>query len=157
SYRVLAHALARVNGPAWQLVVVGDGPMREEVERLFDPRPAFLGALPQRRIAEVLAACDLYAWPAVNEAYGMALLEAQAAGVPVVAAATRGVPDIVRHGQTGTLVPYGDEAAFAAAMRELLGDAERRTALGREAARHVAAERSLDAAAARLHAALASL
>ena len=87
----------------------------------------------------------------------MALLEAQAAGVPVVAAATRGVPDIVLDGQTGTLVPYGDEDAFAAALRELLLDAERRSALGREAARHVAAERSLAAAAARLQSALAAL
>jgi len=157
SYRVLAAALGQLGGLRYRVLVAGDGPARSEVEQLFDERAAFFGALGQQRIAELLAACDLYAWPAVNEAYGMALLEAQAAGVPVVAAATRGVPDIVRHGQTGTLVPYGDEAAFAAAMRELLGDAERRAALGREAARHVAAERSLDAAAARLHAALASL
>ncbi len=158
SYRVLAAALAQLADAEYRLLVVGDGPARSEVERLFDhQRASFFGALGQRRIAELLAACDVYAWPAVNEAYGMALLEAQAAGVPVVAAATRGVPDIVLDGQTGTLVPYGDEDAFAAALRELLLDAERRSALGREAARHVAAERSLAAAAARLQSALAAL
>jgi glycosyltransferase involved in cell wall biosynthesis len=157
SYRVLAAALARLADVDCRVLVVGDGPVRSDVERLFDRRAFFFGALGQRRIAELLAACDLYAWPALNEAYGMALLEAQAAGVPVVAAATRGVPDIVLDGQTGTLVPYGDEGAFAAAVRELLLDPERCTALGREAARHVAAERSLDAAAARLKAALAAL
>ena len=157
SYRLLAHALARLDATAWQLVVVGDGPMREEVERLFNARPAFLGALSQRRIAEVLAACDLYAWPAVNEAYGMALLEAQAAGVPVVSCRTRGVPDVVVDGHTGILVPYGDEQALGAAVRELLQNAERRHALGREAARYVARERSLEAAAAKIGAALSAL
>ena len=157
SYRVLAAALGRLADVACRVLVVGDGPVRGEVEKLFDKRAIFFGALGQQRIAELLAACDLYAWPAVNEAYGMALLEAQAAGVPVLAAATRGVPDIVRDGETGTLVPYGDEDAFATALRELLEDSERRAALGREAARHIAAERSLAAAAARLHAALAAL
>jgi len=157
SYRVLARALAPLRGSVWQLVVVGDGPMRDEVERMFDPRPAFLGALSQRRIAEVLAACDLYAWPAVNEAYGMALLEAEAAGVPVVSCATRGVPDVVADGRTGVLVPYGDEAAFTAALGALLADRDRRAALGAEAARFVAAERSLETASARIQAALAAL
>ena len=157
SYRVLAAALAHLSDVDCRVLVAGDGPMRTEVEKLFDRRAAFLGALTQRRIAELLASCDLYAWPAVNEAYGMALLEAQAAGVPVVAAATRGVPDIVLDGRTGTLVPYGDEDGFAAAVRALLIDAGRRAALGREAARHVAEERSLAAAGARLQAALAAL
>jgi glycosyltransferase involved in cell wall biosynthesis len=105
----------------------------------------------------VLAASDLCAWPAVNEAYGMALLEAEAAGVPVISCATRGVPDVVLDGRTGLLVPYGDEDAFADAMRVLLADHERRRALGREAARYVAAERSLEAAAARMGSALAAL
>jgi glycosyltransferase involved in cell wall biosynthesis len=157
SYRVLAAALSQLASVQCRVLVVGDGPERGQVEKLFDARALFFGALGQQRIAELLTVCDLYAWPAVNEAYGMALLEAQAAGVPVVAAATRGVPDIVRDGQTGTLVPYGDEKAFAAAVCELLSDGERRAALGREAARYVAAERSLDAAALRLQTALAAL
>ena len=61
----------------------------------------------------------------------MALLEAQAAGVPVLSCAVRGVPDVVVDGRTGVLVPYGDEEAFAAGMRELLIDPERRASLGR--------------------------
>ena len=109
------------------------------------------------RLAEVFAACDLCAWPAVNEAYGMALLEAQAAGVPVVSCATRGVPDVVLDGRTGLLVPYGDEAALAAAVRSLLDDAARRSALGEAAARFVSGERSIDAAARSLARALAAL
>jgi glycosyltransferase involved in cell wall biosynthesis len=157
SYRVLAGALERLEDLAWQLVVVGDGPARAEVEKLFGERACFLGALGERRIAEVLAASDLYAWPAVNEAYGMALLEAQAAGSPVLSCAVRGVPDVVLDGRTGVLVPFGDEDAFGAGLRELLADPERRKRLGAEAARYVAQERSLQAASARLGAALATL
>jgi glycosyltransferase involved in cell wall biosynthesis len=93
----------------------------------------------------------------VNEAYGMALLEAQAAGVPVVSCNTRGVPDVVLDGRTGILVRYGDEGAFAEALRELLTDSARRRALGTEAARYVGAERSLERASARLGTALAAL
>ena len=157
SYRQLAEATQRLDDLPWQLVIAGDGAVRAEVEKLFDRRACFLGSLRQRRIAEVLAASDLCAWPAVNEAYGMALLEAEAAGVPVVSCATRGVPDVVLDGRTGVLVPYGDEEAFAAAVRSLLTDHERRRALGREAARYVADERSLETAGARIGSALAAL
>ena len=157
SYRVLADAMQRLDDLPWQLLIAGDGAVRADVEKLFDARACFLGSLRQRRIAEVLAASDLSAWPAVNEAYGMALLEAQAAGVPVVSCATRGVPDVVLDGRTGILVPYGDVEAFAAAVRALLTDHERRRALGREAARYVAAERSLEAAGARIETALSAV
>jgi glycosyltransferase involved in cell wall biosynthesis len=157
SYRLLAEATQRLDDLPWQLLIAGDGAVRGEVEKLFDRRACFLGSLGQRRIAEVLAASDLCAWPAVNEAYGMALLEAQACGVPVVSCATRGVPDVVLDGRTGVLVPYGDEEAFAAALRGLLVDHERRRALGREAARYVATERSLEAASARIGAPLSAL
>jgi glycosyltransferase involved in cell wall biosynthesis len=86
----------------------------------------------------------------VNEAYGMAMLEAQAAGLPVVSCATRGVPDVVEHGRTGLLAPGVDETAFAALLRELIVDPGRRAQLGVAAAEFVAAERSLVATVARL-------
>jgi glycosyltransferase involved in cell wall biosynthesis len=162
SYRSLAAALAYHLDVPWQLVVAGDGPARAQVEDAFarsgvSARVRQLGSLPMRRLAEVFAACDLCAWPAVNEAYGMALLEAQAAGVPVVSCATRGVPDVVLHDRTGVLVPYGDEAALAAAVRSLLEDAAHRAALGHEAARFVSAERSIGAAARSLSRAITAL
>jgi glycosyltransferase involved in cell wall biosynthesis len=157
SYRTLASALQLLDDLPWRVVIAGDGEARAEVEKLFDRRACFLGSLSQRRAAQMLAASDLCAWPAVNEAYGMALLEAQAAGVPVVSCDTRGVPEVVQDGRTGILVRYGDEAALAEAMRELLSNAERRHALGAEAARYVAAERSLEAAADKIGAALSAL
>lgn len=162
SYRSLAGALAYHLDAPWQLIVAGDGPARAQVDDAFarsgiSARVRQLGSLPVRRLAEVFAACDLCAWPAVNEAYGMALLEAQAAGVPVVSCATRGVPDVVLDGRTGVLVPYGDEAALAAAVRSLLQDAARRSALGDDAARFVSGERSIATAARSLSRALAAL
>jgi glycosyltransferase involved in cell wall biosynthesis len=85
------------------------------------------------------------------------LLEAQAAGLPVVSCALRGVPDVVVHGRTGLLAPEGDEQALARFARELLTDAPRRAALGRAAAELAGSERGLDAAAAQLKRALSRL
>jgi glycosyltransferase involved in cell wall biosynthesis len=80
----------------------------------------------------------------------MAMLEAQAAGLPVVSCATRGVPDVVGHGRTGLLAAPGDEAGLAALARDLLLDARKRGRFGAAAAQAVADEHSLAAAAASL-------
>jgi glycosyltransferase involved in cell wall biosynthesis len=162
SYRALAGALGTILDAPWQLLVAGDGPARAQVEEAFArsgiaSRARFVGALPQRKLAEVYAACDLCPWPAVNEAYGMALLEAQAAGVPVVSCLARGVPDVVVDGRTGVLVRYGDDAALGDAVRRLLEDETERHALGMQAARFVSGERSIAAAAQSLSRALGAL
>jgi glycosyltransferase involved in cell wall biosynthesis len=154
SYRVLAAAARRLLDLEWQLVLVGDGPARGTVEGLFEVLPPgrarFLGALEAADLPPLYAAADLYLWPAIHEAFGMAFLEAQAAGLPAVAGRERGVPDIVRDGGTGLLAPPGDAAAFAAAVRALLTDADRRTAMSRRARELSATEHDIEAAAARL-------
>jgi glycosyltransferase involved in cell wall biosynthesis len=159
SYRALAAALGRLVDLPWRLVVAGDGPARPEVEAALETaapgRTVFLGAVVTKELAEVYAAGDLYAWPAVNEAYGMAMLEAQAAGVPVVSVATRGVPDVVIDGRTGVLA--ASENQLTDALRDLLTDSARRAPLGRDAAAFIAAERSVEAAAARLKILLGAL
>jgi glycosyltransferase involved in cell wall biosynthesis len=71
----------------------------------FGDRVRSLGALPGGRLPALYAACDLYVWPAVREAYGMAMLEAQALGLPVLAGDEGGVADVVADGVTGRLVP----------------------------------------------------
>jgi hypothetical protein len=161
SYRMLASALGRLRDLPWRLLVAGDGPARAQVQEALDEsvagRAAYLGALEEAAVAELHAAADLYAWPAVNEAYGMAMLEAQAAGLPVVSCATRGVPDVVEHGRTGLLAPGGDAAAFANLLRELLLDPGRRARLGAAAAAFAAGERSLQASAERLRERLAAI
>jgi glycosyltransferase involved in cell wall biosynthesis len=159
SYRLLAEALAKLDPDAWRLDIVGDGDARAEVERLFAPfsdRVALHGRIEDRaRLARLYACVDIFVWPAVNEAYGMALLEAQAHGCPVVAGAYGGVASVVEDGRTGLLTAPGDAASFAAAVGALMADRRRREALGHGGRAFVRDERSLAQAAARLRAILA--
>ena len=160
SYRLLGDALARLGDRPWQLLVAGDGDARADVMAALAPlgsRVTRLGALAPDRIPTIVAAADLLVWPALREAWGMALLEAEAAGLPVVAGRVGGVPSIVVDGETGLLAPDGDAPALAAAIAALLDDPHRRRALGRAAHRHVVANHALPAAARRLDAILRSL
>ncbi|HEX6442344.1 MAG TPA: glycosyltransferase family 4 protein [Stellaceae bacterium] len=153
SYRLLGAALGRLLDLSWSLDIIGDGPARREVERVLAPlgaRVHYRGELPEDAIPDALAAGYLLVWPALNEAFGMALLEAQAAGLPVVAGASGGISAIVSDGATGLLTPPGDVAAFAAAMRRLILDPEAGTAMGRAAQAKVRAEHDLPQAAERL-------
>ena len=153
SYRHLATALAGLRDKSWQLLVIGDGAARAEVREAFARcarRVRWLGLLDREQIAASLAACDLFAWPAINEAYGMALLEAQAAGVAVLAGASGGVPDIVAHGETGWLTPPGDSMAFGAALSELIASPPACRAYGAAAAVRAAALHDIDVASRRL-------
>jgi len=160
SYALLAGALRRLADRPWTLTVIGDGPARPRIEPLFDlARARFRGALPPKAMPGALAEADLFVWPSVNEAFGMALLEAQAAGLPAVAGAaggeSGGVAAILRQGETGLLAPAGDEAAFAAAVAALLDDPARRRAMGEAARANILARHDIAAAAAILDRTLA--
>ncbi|MBV9153188.1 MAG: glycosyltransferase family 4 protein [Alphaproteobacteria bacterium] len=153
SYRLLGAALARLLDLPWSLDIVGDGPARGEVEQALAPlgsRVIYRSTLDEPAVAAALAQADTFVWPAINEAFGMALLEAQASGLPVVAGASGGVGDIVVPDVTGLLTPPGDIEAFAAAARHLILDAAARSAMGTAAARKVHREHDLPAAAGRL-------
>lgn len=153
SYRVLADALSRLPEMPWRLVLVGDGAARDAVAAAFAPlaeRVAWAGELAGPALASTLAACDLFVWPAINEAYGMALLEAQASGLPVLAGASGGVPDIVADGATGRLTRPGDVTAFVAALAALLADREHCRRLGAAAARRAADDHDVTTASRRL-------
>ncbi len=137
SYRILGEALEQLLDLHWQIIVVGDGAAREEVMQALAPlgeeRVRFVGAQGESRLPSYYGAADICVWPAVNEAYGMALLEAQAAGLPVVAGESGGVPSIVESGITGLLTPAGDARAFARALRNLIDSPNRRGAMARAA------------------------
>ena len=144
--------------------VIGDGPARDQataalgpINGKFDDKLILAGALPLLQLPDIYAACDLYLWPGVGEAYGMAYLEAQAAGLPVVAGNERGVPDVVRHAETGLLTAPGDDDAFAAATRRLLDDAGLRRQLSDGARAFVGAERTVAVAAAAIGKALGEI
>jgi glycosyltransferase involved in cell wall biosynthesis len=153
SYRALAAALAPLADRRWQLLVIGDGPARPEVAAAlapFGPRIGFAGAVEPDAVPGLLGAADLLVWPAIGEAFGMALLEAQAAGLPVVAGASGGVAGLVADGVTGLLAPPGDVAALSAGIAALLDDPIRRLAMGAAARARVVARHGLDDAARRL-------
>lgn len=157
SYRLLGEALARVLDLCWRLEVIGDGAARKEVEAALRPlgdRVIWRGGLETGTIADRLAAADICVWPALNEAFGMALLEAQASGLPVVAGNCGGVGEVIASGVTGFLVPPGDASAFAAAVRRLIIDPGCRAAFAEAAQQRVRAEHDIPAAARRLHAAI---
>lgn len=151
SYRLLGAALAGLRDHPWRLVAVGDGPARAAVEAALAPlgpgRVCYTGQCDEEALPGLLAAADLFVWPAINEAYGMAILEAQAAGLPVVAGDSGGVAAIVADGLTGRLVPSGDAAAFAAAVAALIDAPERCRALGETALAQIAERHGLAAAA----------
>ena len=147
SYLELAKALELLADMPWQLLLVGDGAARAQVRAAFDwaqpQRVHFLGQRDALDMPGIYASADLCVWPAVNEAYGMALLEAQAAGLPVVACEVRGVPEVVCTDQTALLSPAGDATAFAAAVRALLSEPARLKAMGQAASAFVTEQRGL--------------
>ncbi len=150
SYRQLAEALDYLKGDDWQLVIVGDGDERETIEEYFKAhmdKVIFTGALDLHALFGLYQKADLYVWPAHGEAYGMAFLEAQLNGLPVVAGNIRGVPDVVKDGRTGILTVPGDMQKFAQSIRALLDKPEKRNAMSIQAKEFVMGERSLDEAA----------
>ena len=130
------------------LVLVGDGPDRDaaehEVDRLGLKRDArFLGKVDN--VADVLRGGDLFLLPSATESFGLAALEAMACGVPVIASAAGGIPEVVTDGETGALAPVGDVAAMTARALAILKDAA-----GHERMKRNAAARALDFAAERV-------
>lgn len=142
-YRILGQALKQIEDRRMLLLVVGDGPVRAEVEAAFQGisqhHVVFAGLQSQDALKAFYAAADLFVWPAVDEPFGMSLLEAQAAGMPVVAGRSRGVPDVVSDRVSGVLVPPGDVAAFVQATRLLVDSPNRIRQMGK-AARNLALE-----------------
>jgi glycosyltransferase involved in cell wall biosynthesis len=151
SYRRLAAALTRLGGE-WRLTVVGHGAASEAVRALLAPfaeRVTHLDDIDDpAAIRPHCEAADLMVWPGVNEGVGMAWLEAQAAGLPVVAEDGPAARALI----AATLPPPDNPRAFAEAISKA---AANRPALSRTARAHIEAHHSLDAAAATLKSSLA--
>jgi glycosyltransferase involved in cell wall biosynthesis len=132
----LVRAFARIT-PGWpeaRLLLVGRGPEEAGLRGLAKAlgvasRVRFVGE--QADVAPFLAEMDLYVQPSVAEGMPNSILEAMAAGLPVVATAVGGTPEVVIDGETGLLVPPGDSAALAAAVTRCLRDPVALAAFGR--------------------------
>jgi len=142
------HALAAwpsvlASVPEARLLLVGDGGYEDALRRQavalgVGQRVVFAGR--RTDVAAILNGSTLSCLPTRNEALPTALIEAAACGIPAVASAVTGVLEVVKDGETGLLVPYGDDERLASALVALLQDADRRTLMGR-AARRLAEER----------------
>ncbi|HEX6200036.1 MAG TPA: glycosyltransferase, partial [Thermoanaerobaculia bacterium] len=135
--------------------VVGDGPERRRLEERaasagLGEAVAWTGF--RRDVPALLAAADLFVLPSRDDALPTVLLEAQAAGVAVVASRAGGVPEIVDDGATGVLVPPGEAAALARAVSALLADPAARGRLAQAGRRRARERFSMDAWLARLEA-----
>jgi len=141
--------------PGAGCVLAGEGPSRrdleEEVRRLgMGDRVIFLGH--RGDVPAILSALDLFVQPSLYEGFGMSLLEAMAARLPIVATRVGGIPEVVDDQVAGLLVPPADAAALAQAAIALLGDRGRARRIGEEAARLVAERHSISSVAARVDA-----
>lgn len=133
----LLEAVARIvaTAPPFTLQLAGDGPLRadleDQVRRLgLEAQVTLLGLVTRDRLSAVLAATDLVVLPSYWEGLPVSLIEALSAGLPIVASDAGGNPELVRHGENGLIVPAGDVDALAAALLELVGQPERRHAMG---------------------------
>ena len=119
------------------LVLVGDGPDRDAAEQQVDSLGLrkdvrFLGKV--ESVGDVLRGADLFLLPSATESFGLAALEAMACGVPVVASAAGGIPEVVEDGKTGFLAPPGDVATMVDRALRALGNADEHSRLKRNAA-----------------------
>ncbi len=156
-YDVMCRALSVLQrrSPGIHYLIVGTGDpgyertLRELVRSLgLEAQVHFTGF--QDPVYPALAAMDVYVHPAIMEGFGIALLEAMAAGKPVVATTTGGIPDIVVHEETGLLVEPGNPEALASAIGVLLEDTSRRAVMGKAGRNRVERLFTVDAMVSRL-------
>lgn len=143
----LVRAAAPLLGEGFQLVVVGDGPAMDELRQAVAalPAPARVHLLGRRMdVSRLMPAFDAFVLPSLSEGLPLVIPEAMACALPVVSTAVGGIPAVVREGETGYLVPPGDEAALREHLAALAADREHAAALGRVARIHALAEHSAE-------------
>lgn len=131
--RAVAQLTCRLADPGVQLLVVGNGPALRKLQGLSEQlgisEQVFFTGM-RRDIERLLPLMDIFILPSFFEGFGIAIVEAMAAGRPVVATAVGGVPEIVINGETGLLVEAGDVNGLAKAIETLLDDPDLRRYLG---------------------------
>ena len=139
SYQLIADTLGLMPDLDWRLTIVGDGEARGAVETMMSPfrdRVTFAGALTSDALAQIYGQASMLFWPGVNEAFGMVYLEAQAAGLPVVAQDRPGVRDVLRPAPHPR--PHEGAAALVTRLVALLESPAQRQTEGSENRFHIA-------------------
>lgn len=144
--RVVA-SLASAEAVLPRFLFVGEGPLRADLKALIDSlglRDTIDLVGSSGQVADYLAAADAFVLPSRLEGMSNAILEAMASGLPVIANAVGGNPELVAHGQTGLLCEAGDPGAMVAALRRLMSDADLRQRMGHAARRRAQDMFSID-------------
>jgi glycosyltransferase involved in cell wall biosynthesis len=139
--------------PAARLLVVGDGPLRgalaQQARALgIEKSVIFAGRLFDADKAAAFQAMDVFAFPSLNEGFGLAVVEAMVAGVAVVVSDRGSLPEVVRHDETGLVAPTTDPAIWAATLARLLDDEPKRAQLAKAGRDFALANYTWDASAA---------
>ncbi len=151
--RVLIEAIGALDDPAVRLTIVGDGSERAALEAMAVPlgdRIRFTGYQSQDEVAAILATANAFVLPSFAEGVPVVLMEALAAGLPVIATRITGVPELVEDGVSGFLVPPGDPQALTGAIAALAARPDGGRAMGAAGRDVVRAEFDIDREAARL-------
>lgn len=131
-----------------RLIMVGDGPLRPAAQAILEAAGmADLAWLPGERqdVPDIMRSLDCFVLPSMSEGISNTILEAMASGLPVIATAVGGNPELVAEGQSGLLVPPSDPAQLAAALIELADDPERARTMGKHGRQLVESNYSLGA------------
>ncbi len=135
AYLLKAMQIVWLKHPDVKLIFVGKGELEVELKKRaadsgYQDRVRFLGW--RDDIHEIMSVFDIFVLPSLNEGMGRVIVEAMAAGKPVIASNTGGIPDLVVEGETGLLVDPGDSDGLAEAISTLLDNSTLRKAMGRE-------------------------
>lgn len=147
SIRAIGHLISSYPLLSVEYRIVGDGPLEESLKQLtrdldLSGQVHFIGALDQTGVIEQLLEADVFLLTSLHEGLGMALLEAQAVGLPIVATETDGIPEAVDPNRSAVLVTPKDIEGTAQQLYNLLMEPERRQRMGQAGRRHV--ERNFD-------------
>jgi len=143
-HQYLLEAISKIKNQYTNIVLllIGEGVLRNELEALtkqlhIEDNVRFLGY--RTDIPDILSATDIYVHPSVEEGFGIAIIEAMAVGLPVIATNVGGIPEIITNGVNGILVPPENPQALAEAIGDLIEHPDKRKALAEKGQQHVAA------------------
>lgn len=161
-YLLEASRILAERGAPFSCEIIGEGPLRAQLERQIrsyglEARVCLLGALSQTQVRAALARAEIFVLPSVQTTEGnqdgipVALMEAMALGLPVISTTVSGIPELVRDGESGLLVPPGNAVALAERILQLLTDARLRKRLAQGGRALVQARHDIAFSAARMH------